>query len=158
MAKNYFLQFGAGDPATYTGLTPTFIIFSAFGTSALTAPGITESPVGSGFYGFNYEPVIPVVFKVDGGASVPSADRYITNALDPIQAVDERIGTTSDSFGSTAVDPSTVIGYLKRNQEFSEGNAVFTKSSGLWDIYSRGSSTLLREKALTNTTSSATKS
>lgn len=157
MAKTYFLQFGSGDPATYSGLSPTLVVFAWGGVTAIAAPGITESPVSSGFYQFAYGPTVPIVFKADGGATVPAADRYITGALDPIQAVDERIGTTQDSYGSTAADPSTVLGYVKRLQELQEGNASFNKSTGVWDIYSRGSSTLLREKTLTNTTSSSTK-
>ena len=67
------------------------------------------------------------------------------------------IGTTASSFGDTATDPATVFGYLKRLQEFNEGNSLFTKSTGLWDIYSRGSSTLLIEKALVDSTTSVVK-
>lgn len=155
--KQYYLKFGTGDPASYTGLSPTFVIFSAGGLTSIVAPGITESPAGSGLYGFSYGPTISILFKADGGSGLASGDRYIVSALDPIQAVDEKVGTTSDSFGSTATDPGSVLGYLKRNQEFLEGNAVFTKSTGTWDIYSRGSSTLLREKTLTNTISAANK-
>jgi hypothetical protein len=155
--KTYFLKFGSGDPAPYTGLTPTMTIFSVAGLTAITAPSISEAPTGSGLYKFQYGPTLPIIFKVDGGGTLNSTDRYITGVLDPIQAVDERIGTIDDSFGSTASDPSTTFGYVKRIQEFLEGNAVFTKSTGTWDIYSRGSSTLLREKTLANTITSATK-
>lgn len=158
MAKNYYLKFGSGDPASFSGLSPTFTIFSATGISALVAPGVTETPAGSGLYGFIYEPTQSIIFKADGGAGLSSGDRYITGVLDPIQAVDERVGTTSDSYGSTSVDPTTVMGFAKRQQEIQEGNAVFNKSTGVWDIYSRGSSTLLREKTLTNTTTQAAKS
>ena len=158
MSKSYYLQFGSGDPANYTGLSPTFVIFRVGGISAISAPGITETPAGSGFYRFDYGPTTSILFKVDGGAALASGDRYITGTLDPIQSVDEKIGTTSDSFGSTASDPSTVLGYLKRNQEVLEGNSSYAKSTGIWSIYSRGSSTLLREKTLTNNTTQATKS
>lgn len=157
MAKTFFLKFGSGNPATYTGLSPTLTIFSAYGSSALAAPGITETPVSSGLYSFSYEPLSSIAFVCDGGSALSSADRYITGVLDPIQAVDERAGTTSDSFGSTGTDPTTILGYLKRIQELLEGNATFTKSTGVWNIYSRGSSTLLREKTLTNTVSAANK-
>lgn len=155
--KTYYLQFGSGDPASYTGLTPTMSIFSAGGVTAVSAPVITELPVGSGLYQFTYGPTLSTVFKADGGVALSSADRYIVGALDPIQSVDEKVGTLSDSFGSTLTDPTTMIGYLKRSQEFWEGNAVFTKATGIWDIYSRGSSTLLREKSLTNDATQATK-
>lgn len=157
MAKQYYLKFGSGDPVNYTGLSPTFTIFSYNGVTAITAPGITESPSGSGLYGFIYGPSMSILFKADGGSALAAGDRYIVGTLDPIQAVDEKIGFTTDSIGSTAVDPSTVLGYLKRSQEFSEGNAQFTKSTGIWSVYSRGSSTLLTEKTLTNTTTAAGK-
>jgi hypothetical protein len=41
--------------------------------------------------------------------------------------------------------------------EIQEGNATFTKSTATWSLYNRGSTTLLRTKTLTNTTTSATK-
>lgn len=157
MAKQYWLKFGSGDPSPFTGLTPTLSVFSAAGLTSITGPSITELPAGSGLYTFTYGPTLSIIFKADGGAALSSSDRYITGVLDPIQAVDQKVGDTSDSFGSTAIDPSTVLGYQKRFLEFLEGNASFNKSTGTWDIYSRGSSTLLREKQLTNTISSATK-
>ena len=161
MAKWYGSVFvgTSSDPADNTGLTPTLVLFwdVANGTS-LTPPGITETPSSSGFYMFSYGPTVAISFKMDGGAALSDSERYVSGILDPIQIVDQRIGTTSDSFGSTSVDPTTVLGYLKRDQEFNEGDAIFTKSTGVWDIYSRGSSTLLTEKTLTNTSSQATKS
>jgi len=79
------------------------------------------------------------------------------------------IGSLADSFGSTLTDPTSVFGYLKRLMEFNEGNSVFTKSSGTWDIYSRGntyvlgastypgSSTMLRSKLVEDDGSVITK-
>lgn len=161
--KTYWITPGDSsvNPATYTGLTPTMIIFVNNGGSNVTAPGITESPAGSGVYRFTYGPTIGMFLTVDWGVVLPSSYRYTKGSLDPIQAVDERVGgilANNDSIGSTSVDPSSVIGFLKRLQEFNEGNAVFLKATGLWDVYSRGSSTLLAEKTLTNTVTSATKS
>lgn len=158
MAKTYVIKFGTGNPANFSGLTPTFTIFSSFGLTSITAPGITETPASSGLYQFVYGPTVPIVFKIDGGSSLSDSDRYIPNVLDPIQAVDEKVGTLSDSFGSTAVDPTTLMGYLKRLQEFMEGNATFIKSTGIWSVFSRGSTTQLASKTLTNTSTSATKS
>lgn len=158
MAKDYLLQFGSSDPSAYTGLTPTFTFFTEISTgTTVSPPGITEL-AGSGLYTFSYGPTLALAFVCDGGSGLSSEDRYIVGTLDPIQSVDEKVGTTDDSFGTTLTDPSTVIGYLKRNLEFQEGDANFTKSTGTWDIYSRGSSTLLREKTLTNTSSQANKS
>lgn len=156
--KNYYLKFGSGDPSNFTGLTPTLTIFSAEGLTAITAPGITELPAGSGLYRFQYGATNSIIFKADGGAALADSDRYIVGVLDPIQAVDEKMGDFAvDSYGTTATDPTTVAGYLKRNQEVLEGNAGFVKSTGVWSIYSRGSTTLLRTKTLSNSVSAANK-
>lgn len=157
MSKIYGLKFGSGDSASYTGLTPTFTIFSVSGTSAISAPGITETPASSGLYQFTYGPTQTIIFKVDGGSNLASSDRYLYGILDPIQAVDQSTGLSTDSFGSTSVDPTTIFGYIKRLLEFLEGNATYTKSSGAWNVYSRGSSTLLRVKTLADSTTSSTK-
>lgn len=159
MAKQFGLTFGSGDPRTNTGLTPTFLLFYNFSSGAtLTSPAVSETYVGSGIYNFSYEPTISIAFLADGGAALGSASRYVTGVLDPIQAVDERVGTTSDSFGSTSIDPTTVIGWLKRAQEFFEGDKNFAKSTGVWQISSRGASTLLRTKNLTDNVSSSSSS
>lgn len=157
MTKIYYLKFGSGDPATFSGLFPTFTIFSAQGLTALSAPGITEMPTGSGLYQFQYGPTQAIVFKADGGNSLASGDRFISGTLDPIQAVDQQLGFSTDSFGSTATDPASMWGYLKRLQEFFEGDQIYTKATAILQIFNRGSTTLLRTKNLTNTTTSATK-
>lgn len=158
MANNWYLAFGTGNPAVNTGLSPTFIQFNLDGLTAIPAPGITETPAASGFYRFQYTPTLSVNFLADGGAALSDADRYVKGALDPSMVLSNEIGTLADSIGSTAVDPTTLLGFAKRNQEFEEGNATFDKSTGIWDVYSRGSTTLLAEKTLTNTTAQATKS
>jgi phage-related protein len=66
------------------------------------------------------------------------------------------IGSTQSSFGSTSADPATVFGFLRRAQEMAEGNRAYTKSSGVLDFYSRGSSTLLIEKVITDSTAGTT--
>lgn len=149
------------NPSTYTGLSPTMIILLNNAGGTAIPPGITESPAGTGVYSFVYGPTIGMFFTVDWGIGLPSIYRYTKGSIDPIQAVDERVGgilNNNDSYGTTATDPSTVIGYLKRALEIAEGNAIYTKSTGIWDIYSRGSTTLLREKSLSNNTSQANKS
>jgi hypothetical protein len=67
------------------------------------------------------------------------------------------IGTTASSFGSTSVDPGSLFGFLRRAQEMAEGNQTYTKTSGILDFYSRGSSTLLREKTISDSTATTTK-
>lgn len=156
MAKDFWFSFGTGDARTNTGLTPTFVIFHTRSTT-LTPPGVTEPIVGTGMYLAQFNPTLGIIFQLDGGAALSTADRYLKGAFDPVQAVDEKIGFTTDSFGSTAIDPATLLAYAKRNQEFDEGNMTFNKSTGVWNIYSRGSSTLLKEKTLTDSASTATK-
>lgn len=149
--KTYFIQFGIGNPASFTGLSPTFLVFNTT-AGATTAPGITEVPTTTGIYYFNYNlggASNPITFVADGATTGLNANqRYVSGALDPVQAIDQQIGTSANSYGSTSVDPTTLFGYMKRNLEFEEGNSTFNKTSGLWDIYSRGSSTLLIEKTL----------
>ncbi len=159
MAKTYWIQFGAGNPQNFAGLSPTFIIFVQQNGVTLAPPAIAEVAPTIGLYTFSYEPsqTLAIGFTIDAGASISGTDRYVTGALDAVSAVDERIGHQDDSFGSTAIDPATMYGLVKRIQELLEGDATFTKATGVWDIYSRGSSTLLREKDLTNTVTQATK-
>lgn len=197
MAKNYIIQFGQ---SFYPALAPTFTAFQVVpGGGATTAPGVTAVPGATGMYYFSYEPAGSIAFILDGATTGLGNARYITGALDPVQAVDERItemgttlvaignslsamgtslsamggsfgfgasifallGSTASSFGSTATDPATVFGFLKRLQEFNEGNSVFYKTSGLWDVYARGNavgaSTMLVEKSLVDSGSVVTK-
>ena len=163
MSKLFYFTFGSGgqNPNVYTGLSPTFIVFSQNGNTPLTSPTIAELTPGSGIYGFTSGTTASIALIIDGGATLStlsstSSFRYIRDAIDPILAVDQSVGYNTDSFGSTASDPTTLFGQAKRNQEFNEGDKYFTKSTGLWDNYNRGSTTLLFEKALTNTTTSAT--
>ncbi len=67
------------------------------------------------------------------------------------------IGSTASSFGSTSVDPTTLFGFLKRAQEVGEGNETYTKATGVMTMSSRGSSTLLASKTITDSTSQTTK-
>ena len=66
------------------------------------------------------------------------------------------IGSTSSSFGSTSIDPTTVFGLLIRGQELAEGNQTYTKSTGVLDLFTRGA-TLLREKTISDTATTTTK-
>lgn len=66
------------------------------------------------------------------------------------------LGSTASAIGSTSTDPSDIFGQLKRNQEFNEGLATFAKSSGIWNIQSRGG-TLIAQRTLANTVTTVTK-
>ena len=72
MAKQFFFYFGNGLPGSYTGLSPSFIIFNMAGVT-LTPPGITEF-VGSGatgIYGFQYGSTVGAAFVIDGVIAGP---------------------------------------------------------------------------------------
>lgn len=278
MSKTYTMRFGSGDPRTYTGLAPTFLIYVNAATGATVAPpAISEALASSGLYKFTWGTTTPIAFLADAATTSPgTSGRYVSGQIDPADRSDEYgttmiaigttligygastvafgstlfgigtsqiaqgvtltaigttltgygmtnfalgttsvalgttavalgttsvalgttsvalgttsvalgitsvaigtsliaqgitlnaigislyglIGTTSDSFGSTSVDPTTLFGFLKRSQEFWEGNEVYTKASGLLDFYSRGSSTLLKEKTISDTAASTTK-
>lgn len=155
--KNYWLVFGSGDPRTNTGLTPTFVLFYDQNGLTLAPPGITEIFAGSGMYRFQYAATLSIAFLADGGAGLDSGSRFVRGSLDPIQAVDNKVGTIDDSFGTTLVDPATILGFVKRLQEVLEGDQFYAKATGVWNIMSRGASTLLREKTLTNDTTQVTR-
>ena len=91
------------------------------------------------------------------GSTSGAAGATILAMGNTLADISTRLGSTASSFGSTSVDPGTIFGYLKRAQEFSEGNASYLKSSGAWALYSRGSSTLLVSKALSNSATGVTK-
>ena len=191
--------FSSVNPSLITGFSPTFTVFKTVpGGANATPPGITEIPTATGLYYFTYGPTNTVAFVIDGGASLPVSSRYIAGNLDPVQAVDEQltgvgntlqaigntllaqgsstntqivglIGSLADSYGSTLSDPTTVFGYLKRLQEYNEGNSLFTKSSGVWQVYTRGvtyvlgpttypgTTTLLSQKTIADSGSVITK-
>lgn len=158
--KSYLLKFGSGNPSDYTGLSPTFTFFQIGPTlpwSNTTPPGISEISSGAGLYTFQYNATLPIAFVADGGVALASSDRYVTGILDPIQAVDVRVGFPGDSIGSTNTDPTTLMGYAGRNQEVQEGDATFDKTTGEWAIQTRGATTI-QTKTLTNLSGSVTKS
>jgi len=66
------------------------------------------------------------------------------------------IGSTASSYGDNTQDPVDLFGYLKRLQEFNEGNAQFNKVSGVWAVESRTNITLAI-KTLDNNNSQVTK-
>ena len=169
MAKSFFFKFGTGDPRTYTGLSPTFILFFDQNGTTLAPPAISEGLTLSGYYKFSYTPTLAIAFLIDG-ISLDPVGRYISGNLDPIQLVDQNmpsaagisqligaIGSTADSYGSTSADPTSLFGSVKRLQEFNEGNSNYAKASGLWSIYTRGSTALLIQKTLSDTSTTTTK-
>lgn len=104
MSKVYFMQFGSGDPRTYTGLAPTFLIFVR-GTDGQTIspPSITESLTSSGIYQFTFGTTQPIAFLADAATTSPgTSGRYVFGAIDPADRADE-YGTSIVALGTTAV-------------------------------------------------------
>lgn len=102
MAKTYFTRFGAGDPRTFTGLAPTFLIFVR-GTDGqtLAPPSVTETLAGSGIYQFVYGVTQPIAFLMDAATTSPGvAGRYVTGSIDPVDRADE-YGNTLIAYGLT---------------------------------------------------------
>lgn len=157
MSSNLWFTFGSGDPRLFTGITPTFLIFMDQSANAVTPPPIVEKGISTGIFYASYmpSPTLSIAFLVDGGASV-SSGRYITGSIDPIINIDQQLGFSQDSYGTTA-RPSTVFGYVKRSVEEFESDASFNKTTGKWDSYAKGTSTLLIEKTLSNSTTAVTK-
>jgi hypothetical protein len=164
--KNYSVRFGTGDPRTYTGLAPTFLIFTNLASGAtVTPPSIAEVFAGTGIYTFQWGVTTPIGFLIDAATTSPGVSgRYVTGQLDPVDAVNESmtgiiasIGSTASSFGTSATDPVDLFGYLKRVQELLEGNNMYYKASGAFTMLSRGSSYTLASKTIANSISLVTK-
>ncbi len=149
---------GSLDPADRADEYGTTMI--ALGTT-LIGYGVTGLAIGTTGLGFGQSAVASGITAVGlGNTAVATALLILAqgssgNAIGT--SILSLIGTTGDSFGSTSVDPTTLFGFLKRSQEFWEGNQTYTKATGLLDFYSRGSSTLLVEKTIADTASSTTK-
>lgn len=67
------------------------------------------------------------------------------------------IGSLGSTFGGQSTDPIDLFGYMKRFQELMEGDNYYFKATGALDLYSRGSSTLLRIKSIANSISTVIK-
>lgn len=158
MSNRYGLAFTSGDPRTLSGLTPTFLIYKdQSGNDITPTPTVTEVGTSTGLYYFQAtpSPTLTYFFLVDGGAAAASS-RYLTGTIDPIANVDQELGFTMSSFGTT-VNPSSVFGLAKRIVELFQADATFNKNTGAWSNYAKGTSTLLMEKTLTNSVTETTK-
>jgi hypothetical protein len=157
--KTYTVRFGSGDPRTYTGLNPTFLFFVNAATGAtVTPPSITELFANTGVYRFSWGTTTPISFLCDAATTSPgAAGRYVTGQLDPSDAVNEAIGSTTSSYGTATTDPVDLMGYLMRIRELLEGNETYYKASGVLTMYSRASSVTLAVKTISNSVSLVTK-
>lgn len=158
--KTYWLSFGSQDPRTYTalGASVSFIQFFDQTGQTLAPPSISEAFTGSGAYKFNYSIGYSqsIWGLVDGGITLNTSVRYVRVQLDPVDAIDLVAGYTGSSIGSTSVLPGDLFSFIRRVNEFQEGVQTFVKNNGTWDVFSRGASTLLVQKTLTNSVSGVT--
>ena len=100
MIKTYGLKFTAEDPRDTTGLSPTLLTFASIDGTSVAVPGITEPISGSGLYTFDATLLTtnPIYFLCDGTASAPTATRFVSGILDPVNSVDIQLtqhGTTT---------------------------------------------------------------
>ena len=155
--KIYQLNFGGdADPSTVSGLSPTFTQFRNMASGAtMSPPGITELYTGAYFFQYDAAVGTQISFLCDAGNTLTSG-RYIRSDLGALQGVDAVVGSTASSYGSTAIDPGTLMGFSKRMQEVYEGLASFDKSSGIWQIQTRGGTTIFA-RTLANTSASVSK-
>jgi hypothetical protein len=166
--------FGALDPADRsdeygTTLTAIGVTLTAIGTSNI-ALGTTNVALGTsnialGTSNYAYGTSITYYIPNHLGATVVAIGNtsiaigttiysYLSGVSSPFLL---GIGSTASSFGSTTVDPVDLFGYMKRIQENLEGNNTFIKNTGVLSVYSRGSSTLLATKTVTNSATTVIK-
>lgn len=159
MSVRYGLTFGSGDCRNFSGLSPTFVLFVTEGGSLLTPPSISEIGTTTGLYYFTYTPsaTFTIFFQVDAGAAVSDPSlRYVKGNLDPVSTVDRYLGFTDDSFGTTAV-PTSIYGFVKRLDQLWKADGSFSKTTGIWQQYAQGTSTLLFQKTFANSSAQVLK-
>lgn len=114
MAKSYYLQFGTGDPRTFTGLVPVFQFFKLANGSNVTPPAISEVST-TGIYTFTWGTTTSITFLADAATTSPgTSNRYVAGSLDPADSIDE-IGSTMIAIGATTLQGqiqqgSTLVG------------------------------------------------
>jgi len=135
----------------------------AFGTSLISfgnssiAQGVSILAFGSTLTGFGTSIYAGQSGIVNMGVTLVGIGNTVSGIGLTVGNLGGLIGSTASSYGSTSTDPSTIFGFLIRAQEFREGNSTYTKATGILDFYSRGSSTLLREKTISDSSTTTTK-
>ncbi len=147
-------------------ITGVLDAYDTFGVT-LNAIGATQSANGIllGNMGITLSAIGSTVGLIGGIGSTQTANGIlITNIGTTLVATGSSlsglasfVGSTASSFGSTSIDPTTLFGFLKRAQEMTEGNETYVKSTGVMTASSRGSSTLLASKTISDTSSQTTK-
>ena len=128
------------------------VLNNALGTSSI-ALGTSNLALGVTIYSLENilwgQGITSAAFSTSLSAQSATILSYV-GASNPLYSV---LGSVGSTFGGQSSDPVDLFGYLKRVQENLEGDNYFTKVGGGFSIYNRGSSTLLRNKTVTNSAS-----
>lgn len=155
-------EYGTTIVAQNTSLTAQSSTLFGFGSSNI-ALGMTNVALGTSNIAIGNSNIALGTTNVAIGTSLGALGITILSSLgggagNSLSAeILIRLGSTMSAFGTSVADPVDVFGYLKRIQEFNEGNQSFGKTSGTWTINSRGGS-LLATKTLSNSSTTVTKS
>jgi len=132
--------------------------------STLIAAGTTQIAMGSTLVGigntsiaFGMTNLAYGMTNFALGTTAVAIGTSIASQGTTITVVVSGLGSVGSTIGGISTDPIDLYGYMKRAQEFWEGNAAFNKTSGAWSFYSRGNSTLLGTKTLSNSAAGITK-
>lgn len=144
------LAFGSTLTGFGTSLTASQVVITGQGTS-ITAQGVSLTAQGSTLFGFG-------VSTVAFGTSLIALGNTILATAGVGLSSNAFIGTTASLIGNLTVDPVDLFGYVKRIAELIQGRQLFTKGSGVLDMYDRTGATLLAERTVSNNASLVTKS
>ncbi len=143
------------------------VTLTGFGTSlisqgvTLTGFGTSTIAFGSTLNGFGLSNIAlgttNVFLNTSMGTSLIAIGATLGGLGGTLSAIGLGIGSTASSYGSTAIDPGDLFGYLKRARELAEGNQTYTKATGVLDLFVRGGATLLIEKTIADTATTTTK-
>ncbi len=75
-----------------------------------------------------------------------------------VSTIQSRLGTPSDAIGDASTNPTTIFGFLLRAENVAEGQSLYTKSSGVWDIKDKTGATTLASRTIADTVGTITKS
>lgn len=144
---------GMGSSLSALGLTLT-----AIGNSNISL-GITNVALGTSNIALGVTNVALGTTNVAIGITDIAIGTTILAALGgltfPLNSV---IGGPSSIIGDNVTDPNTLYGYLRRNLEITEGQQLFTKASGSWNMLDRTGASLLRTRTIANSVSTVIRS
>lgn len=159
------------DPQDEFGVTLNAIGLTTSGIGVtLSGVGVTLFGVGSTVFGIGSTlfGMGNTLFSV--GSTLTQIGTNQTNMGTTLVYIGDQVGGIGTSFGfisgllgdptssyGTTVPPTTVFGFLRRSQEFWEGDETYTKASGVLDFYDQGGTLLLRSKQITDDIDETTK-